>query len=542
MNLARVLPLTLLLALAPAWPGADSCAPLFNEAARLPFVLRNDASKNKHQIETMAGGVAAFDYNNDGLPDLYFVNGARQPALEKTGPEWWNRLYRNKGNFQFEDVTEQAGVAGAGYQIAAATGDYNNDGNVDLFVAGVNRDILYRNRGNGTFEDVTIPAGLGDRRIAGKKPWSVTAVWFDYDRDGWLDLFVVNYVKWDSATETMCGDQTRQYRTYCHPRYYEGLPNNLYRNNRDGTFTDVSEPSGIARHTGKGMGAAFADYDGDGDPDLFAANDTTPNFLFRNDGNGRFTEVGLRAGVAFNDDGRAASSMGADFRDIDNDGRPDLFVSALANETFPVFLNTGSGLFVDATYRRRVGPATLAMSGWSNAIVDVNNDGWKDLVSANGDVQDNTELFSSRKSKQPNLVLMGGAAHYAPCFFGAPAQHRGLAVADFDRDGRMDLVVTRIGETAAVYRNVSAAQQWLVLRLIGSQSNRDGIGAEIRIGTQWNQASTSVGYASASDRVVPFGFGADGGPKRAEIRWPSGKVLVIESVKPGQYLEVREPQ
>ncbi len=292
----------------------------------IEFTLLNSATPEKRQIESMPGGVAAFDYNNDGRADLFFANGAKQPSLEKTDPSFFNRLYRNVGGGAFEDVTEKAGVRGAGYSVAAATADYDNDGFADLFVAGVNRNILYHNRGDGTFEDVTAKAG-----VANQGRWAVSAGWFDYDNDGRLDLMVVNYVKWDPPKEPFCGDAKAGYRSYCHPKFYEGLPNTLYRNNGDGTFTDVSDRAGIAKHVGKGMGVAFADYDGDGAIDMFVANDTVPNFLFHNERNGTFREVAMQAGVAMNDDGRALSSMGVDFRDVDNDGLPDLFVTALTN-------------------------------------------------------------------------------------------------------------------------------------------------------------------------------------------------------------------
>jgi enediyne biosynthesis protein E4 len=294
-------------------------------------VLRNAATPEKHQIETMPGGVAAFDYDGDGFVDIFLTNGARQPDLVKTDAEWWNRLYRNRGDGTFEDVTAKAGLQGAGFSMGAAAADYDNDGHTDLFIAGVHRNFLYRNRGDGTFEDVTAKAGIRG------EPWSVAGGWFDYDGDGRLDLFVVNYVVWDPASEPACVDPQSGLRMHCHPRFYQGLPDTLYHNNGDGTFTDVSEAAGIRRHIGKGMSVAFADYDGDGRPDIFVTNDTEPNFLFHNEG-GRFTEAGMRAGVAFNDDGRALSSMGVDFRDVDQDGRPDVFLTAVANETYPLYI------------------------------------------------------------------------------------------------------------------------------------------------------------------------------------------------------------
>ena len=503
----------------------------------ISFVLRNSATPEKHQIETMAGGVALLDFDNDGKLDIFFTNGAQQPSLQKTGPEYYNRLYRNRGDWTFEDVTEKAGVRGEGFSIAAAAADFDNDGFTDLFVAGVNRNILYRNRGDGTFEDVTEKAGL-----ANQGRWAVSAGWFDYDNDGLLDLFVVNYVKWDPAKEPSCGEP----HSYCHPKYYDGLPNTLYHNNGDGTFTDVSEKSGIARHIGKGMGLAFADYDGDGRMDVFVANDTVPNFLFHNEGNGTFREVAFGAGVAMNDDGRALSSMGADFRDLNNDGRPDLFVTALTNETFPYYRNSGKGLFTDATYQSRIGAATLPLSGWSAGAYDFDNDGRKDLFAACGDVQDTAGLHSSRKVLQPSLLLHALAdGTFEPHEIGVRGLYRGAAFGDLDGDGRVDVVVTQVGGSPLLLRNTAGeGNHWLGLRLTGTRSNRDGIGARVHIvtasGEQWNHVTTAVGYASSSEKAVHFGLGKDTLVKVIEISWPSGKLQRLENVRGDRYVAVRE--
>jgi enediyne biosynthesis protein E4 len=518
--------------------------------AGVEFVLRNAASGERRQIEAMVSGVAVFDYNNDGWPDLYFVNGASQPSLEKSDPSYSNRLYRNKGDGTFADETDRAGMRGHGYEMGVAAADYDNDGAADLFIAGVNRNTLYRNRGDGTFDDVTEAAGLAHKG-AGAKPWSVSAGWFDYDGDGWLDLFVVNYVAWSPAKDPPC--LIAKVRTYCHPRYYEGLPNQLFHNNRDGTFTDVSAASGIAAHTGKGMGLAFLDYDQDGKLDVFVANDTVPNFLFHNEGGGKFQEVALRAGVAFNDDGRALSSMGADARDIDNDGREDVWLTANANETFPLFRNTGNALMSDVTYPSGIGRQVMQATGWSNGIFDFNNDGRKDLFAACGAIDDNTEEFSDRKARQPNRVLANlGGLHFADVSAAAGASfqetglHRGAAFGDFDRDGRVDAVVTRIGRRAEVFRNVSPVRNhWLALRLRGRRSNRDGLGAMVHIATasaeQWNRATTAAGYGSSSDRTVFFGTGKDAVVKTIEVAWPSGARQKMADVACDRYVEVVEP-
>ena len=394
--------------------------------------------------------------------------------------------------------------------------------------------------GDGTFEDVTVKAG-----VANAGHWAVSAGWFDYDNDGKLDLFVVNYVKWDPATEPFCGTPG-SYRSYCHPRYYEGLANTLYHNNGDGTFTDVSEKSGIARYIGKGMGVAFADYDGDGYLDIFVANDTVPNFLFHNQGNGTFRDDAFHAGVAMNDDGRALSSMGADFRDIKNSGRPDVFVTALTNETFPLYANLGKSLFSDATYASRIGRATLPFSGWGTGADDFDNDGRKDLFIACGDVQDDSGPPSVRKSKQPNLLLLAGEqGTFSPHEVGVPDWYRGAAFGDLDGDGRVDAVVTRIGGTPALLRNTSGAgNHWLRLQLTGSRGNRDAIGARVHIvtasGEQWNHVTTAVGYASSSEPAVHFGLGKNDRAIVVEIAWPSGGRQRLENVKADQNLRIEE--
>ncbi len=518
----------------------------------IEFILQNSASADRHQIEAMVSGVAVFDYNNDGWPDIYFVNGAQQPKLEKSAPSYYNRLYKNKGDGTFADVTEAAGVRGEGFGIGAAAADYDNDGNIDLFIAGVNRNILYRNRGDGVFEDVTERAGLSHTG-AGQKPWSVSAGWFDYDNDGLLDLFVVNYVVWTPEKDPPC--TIGKTRTYCHPKYYEGLPNTLYHNNGDGTFTNVSASSGIAAHIGKGMGLAFLDYDLDGKLDAFVANDTVPNFLFHNEGGGRFREVGLRAGVAFNEDGRALSSMGVDARDIDNDGKEDLWVVANDSETFPLFRNLGKGLMMDITYPSGIGRQTMTATGWSNGIYDFNNDGYKDLFVACSGIDDNTETFSNRKSRQPNRVLANlGNLHFldvsavAGKDFQQLGAHRGVAFGDFDRDGRVDAVVSRIGERAELFRNTSSTQNhWLAVQLRGRHSNRNGIGAFIHLvsasgGQQWNRVTTATGYGGSSDSTVFFGLGKDRTAKTIEIQWPSGVRQKLDSVNADRYLTIDEPQ
>ncbi|HEY8459776.1 MAG TPA: FG-GAP-like repeat-containing protein [Blastocatellia bacterium] len=538
---------------------AASIAPIrFRDVAgqsRLDFVLRNDASSRKYQVETMTGGVAAIDYDNDGWTDIYFVNGAELPAMKKTSPKFWNRLYRNNRDGTFSDVTAAAGVKGAkevdeGYSMGVAVADYDNDGDQDIFVAGVYRNILFRNGGDGRFDDVTEKAGLAAVDKAGK-PWSVSAAWLDYDNDGDLDLFVVNYCKWTPESDPYCGAMKEGWRTYCFPDRYEGLPNQLFRNNGDGTFTDVSSQSGVGKHIGKGMGVAIADYDDDGFIDVFVANDTLPNFLFRNNGRGGFEEVGLTAGVAVNDSGRPVSSMGVDFRDYDNDGLPDLIVSALEGETYPLFRNLGKGFFADATWQSGLGAETVRRSGWGLGLIDFNNDGLKDLFTANAHVNDNIELYNNQTYRQLNSLFAGaGAGTFlsVDAGFQIKRAHRGCAFADFDNDGRIDVVTTSLNEPAELFRNESTAENhYLSIRLIGVRSNRDGIGAKIKLVTaggavRFNQVTTSVGYASSSDVRAHFGLGKEKIVKLVEIRWPSGVKQILKDVAADQSLIVTEGQ
>ena len=375
------------------------------ERAGLHFTTANSPTANKNQVETMVAGVGLLDYDGDGYLDIYLVSGAAIPSLRKEGPVYWNRLFHNNHDGTFTDVTEKAGVAGKGYGMGVAVGDYDNDGRPDLFLANVTSNQLFHNNGDGTFTDVTEKAGVTGALLDGKKMWSAGAGWFDYNNDGKLDLFVVNYCKWEVNKDPYCtvGNGTRG---YCHPKYYSPTHNTLYRNNGDGTFTDVSAETGISALPGKGMSVSFADFDGDGFPDAFVANDTTRNFLFHNLGGKKFEEVGETAGVAYGASGTALSGMGADFRDVNNDGRPDLWHTAVEFETFPLYLGHDDSSFTDATVSSGLARLTAQMSGWGNGIADFDNDGWKDLFVARSNVLDNIgQVVESRRYPEPNSIF-----------------------------------------------------------------------------------------------------------------------------------------
>jgi enediyne biosynthesis protein E4 len=513
-------------------------------AAGLRFVYEHSPTPAKHFVESVPGGVAVFDYNGDGRPDVFFTNGANVPSLEKTFPRHANRLYRNDGDMRFTDVTEAAGVRGVGYAIGAAAADYDNDGRVDLFVAGVRANQLLRNRGDGRFEDVTKTAGIASGEFA------VAGSWLDYDADGRLDLVVVNYVQWSPDANPFCGDEARAIRIYCHPRVFKGLPNRLYRNRGDGTFEDVSARSGLLAHVGKGMSAAIADLDHDGRLDLFVTNDAVPNFLFHNNGDGTFAETALMAGVSVPDSGRPVSSMGTDVQDYDNDGWEDIHFTALTGETFPLFRNEAAatrGTFAEVTQPSGLGALTVRSSGWCSIVADFDNDGWKDIFAANSHVNDRIGDFETVAFAQPNSLFLNDRrgrfrdATAASGLAGAPAAHRGCGVADFDGDGRLDIVVLVLGAPAELWRNESAADaHWLIVRLIGTRSNRDGIGARVTVGTQVRTMTTSIGYASSSHAGLHFGLAGATTVPRVEVRWPSGATQVLENVKANQMLEITE--
>ncbi len=515
------------------------------------FVLNNGTTSDKPIVDSIPGGVALLDYDNDGFLDIFFANGAQIPTLTKDSPVFHNRLYHNNHDGTFTDVTDRAGLRGAGYSMGAAAADFDNDGWTDLYVTGINRNILYRNNHDGTFTDVTDHAGVSGATSEGKKLLAVSAAWIDYDNDGRLDLFVTNYLDWTPETSKVCGEPGK--RLSCPPSLYPGQPNILYHNNGDGTFTDVSVAMGIASHIGKGMGVAIADYNSDGWMDIFVANDNQRNFLFRNRKGKGFDEVGVEAGVAYTEDGIPVSSMGVDFRDYRNDGKPGLFITALGGETFPLYRNEGNDLFSMDTYPAKIGFSTYKMSGWGAGIYDLNNDGFKDLFSANSHVSENADLDPQQHYLQPNAVFLNlqngtfqDVSAQAGTALSLRAAHRGCAFGDLNNDGKIDIVVSSIGGPAELLYNTSeSANHWLLIQAIGVKSNRDGIGTQIKLTSasgvvQYNQVTTAGSYASSSDKRVHFGLGHDKLVKEIELRWPSGAIQILHNVKADQILKVTE--
>jgi hypothetical protein len=528
-------------------------SPIRFELKKIPFRLENDETPAKNAPETMPGGVAILDYNGDGRPDIFFTNGADIASLKKDDPKYRNRLFRNEGNGVFTDVTAAAGLAGSGYDMGVAVADYDNDGYPDIFVGGLHHSTLYHNNGNGTFTDVTVQSGL-DASLNRPDPqygpwWAITAAWVDVNNDGLLDLFVVNYMQWAYDVHPLCGFQG--VADYCNPKFYKGQPNQLFLNRGNGTFEDVSEQWGIRDHVGKGMGVGVADYDLDGRPDLFVTNDVSYNSLFHNLGS-KFEEVAFETGVALPEDGNFISGMGLDFRDFNNDGYPDIVFVALNNQTFPLFQNTGKGDFREVTTPSGMRDASLQMSGFGAGLYDFDNDGWKDLFVTRGHVE--SISMPSQPVDQHNTVFrnLGPGGKWVALteeagLDAAPAaRHRGCAFGDLDGDGRIDVVATALGRDAEIWMNRSEKSgHWLDIALRGTKSNRDGIGARIKLltksGAQYNHMTTSVGYASSSDGPVHFGLGPDSRAQLIEIHWPSGIVQTLQNVDADRILQVTEP-
>jgi hypothetical protein len=512
--------------------------------------LASHTSK-KYLIETMGSGVALFDYDNDGRLDIFVVNGAplsdptpKGTVPQKSGPKYWNRLYHQKPDGTFEDVTEKAGLAGAGYGMGVAVGDYDNDGFEDLYVTAYGGNKLYHNNGDGTFTDVTEKAG-----VAGSG-WSTSAAWVDLDADGRLDLVVLRYLQWD-FDDVWCGERKEGHRAYCHPDAFHAISPLVYHNDGNGHFTEVSRQLGLAA-PGKGLGIAFADYDRDGHIDIFVANDSMPEFLYHNKGDGTFEDVALSSGVAVDGEGHTYAGMGVDFADYNNDGLPDLVVTDLASQMYALYRNNGDGTFTYDSYPSGLGRMTMAHSGWGVRFIDYDNDGWKDLLITQGHDLDTIQLnFPNLRYREPMLLARNTGQKFVDVssqsgdIFQKAWVGRGLALGDIDNDGRLDAVVTGNDGALYVLHNATPTQNhWLTLLLIGHKSNRDAIGAEVKIttakGIQMATVTTAGSYLSSSDKRVHFGLGSEK-TATVEIRWPSGIHQAIKNVAPDQILRVDEP-
>jgi hypothetical protein len=523
-------------------------------AVGINFEYLASHTSRKYLIETMGSGVALFDYDNDGRLDIYVVNGAPldDPTSKgtiplKTGPKYWNRLYHQKKDGTFEDVTEKTGLLGAGYGMGVAVGDYDNDGNEDLYVTAYGGNKLYHNNGDGTFTDVTVKAGVGGTG------WSTSAAWIDLDGDGLLDLVVLRYVQWD-FDDTWCGEHKEGYRAYCHPDAYPAIAPLVYHNEGNGTFTEVSRKAGLAI-PGKGLGIAIADYDRDGHVDIFVANDSMPEFLYHNKGDGTFEEVGLSSGVAVDGEGHSYAGMGVDFADYNNDGLPDLVVTDLASQMYALYRNNGDSTFTYDSYPSGIGRMTMFHSGWGVGFIDYDNDGWKDLLITQGHDLDTIELNNPNLHYRETMLLARNTgtrfvdvtAEAGPAFRRTWVG-RGLALGDIDNDGRVDAVVTsNDGSFYVLHNSMENQNHWLTLELVGHKSNRDAIGAEVRLvnekgsPSQMATVTTAGSYLSSSDKRVHFGLGSETTVASIEIRWPSGIRQTIKNIPADQILKVDEP-
>jgi hypothetical protein len=520
------------------------------KSSKINFTLKNSVSPQRYSIETMLGGVALFDYNNDGLLDIFFTNGAAIPSLEKSDASFANRLFRNNGDGTFTDVTRQAGLEGIGYSMGVAAGDYDNDGFVDLYITGVNRNQLFHNNGNGTFTDVTDKAGVAAILPQLGKQWSVAAGWFDYNNDGYLDLLVVNYLNYDIKTAMHC--TKADLPAYCTPSEFQGTQNILYRNNGDGTFTDLSKQSHIADFIGKGMGLAFSDYDNSGFTSVFISNDTYQNFLLHNNGDGTFTDAAMLAGVQYNGNGKSMAGMGADFRDIDNDGLPDIFQTAMFGDSFPLYHNLGNGQFTDISPSSGLIRYTSRFTAWGVGIYDFDNDGWKDLFTADAAILDNEMEIDHHPYPLPNSLFRNrgnlkfeDVSGKVGADFAMPLAHRGAAFGSLLNDGKIDVVINVINGQPQILKNRSAnTNHWIILNLVGTKSNRDALGIRVKIttanGVQYNQATTAVGYSSSSDKRVHFGLGDAATINKIELAWPSGIKQTLTNIKSDQVLTITE--
>jgi hypothetical protein len=518
------------------------------EAAGITFMQDATASDQKYYLETMGTGVAWIDYDQDGLMDLYFVQSAATDVYKPLHP-LRSALYHNNGDGTFTDVTEKAGVGGEGhYGQGVAVGDFDNDGYPDLYVTGFGRAILYHNNGNGTFTDGTAKAGVAD-----EGGWSTSAGWFDYDKDGWLDLVVCNYLDWTPQTNIWCGQHRAGFRAYCNPDNYKGQRIKLYHNNHDGTFTDESVKSGVSKPVAKGMGVVLADFNNDGWPDIAIANDTWPNFLFINNHDGTFKDASFDSGVAASEDGRYEAGMGIDAADVDGDGWMDIYVTHLALEVNRLYRNNHDGTFDDATFSSGIGAKARYLSGVATQFLDYDNDGWEDILQLNGAMEDNIQLYQPGVSYPEPKLMFRNLGHgkfemvseaLGPDFM-RPTVGRGLAVADFDNDGDCDFVVTNRGDYPELLRNDGGnGNHWLTVRLIGTKSNRDGNGSLLKLSaegfTQVKQSKGGMSYMSAGDPRIHFGLGKRTKIDSLVITWPSGIIDKLTDLPLNEFIAVKE--
>jgi len=513
--------------------------------------LASHTSK-KYLPETMGSGVALFDYDNDGKLDIFLVNGAplsdptpKGTIPQKTGPQYWNRLFHQKPDGTFEDVTEKAGLQGVGYGMGVAVGDYDNDGYEDLYVTALGSNKLYHNNGNGTFTDVTEKAG-----VAGNG-WSTSAAWVDLDGDGLLDLVVLRYVQWD-FDDIWCGEHKEGFRSYCHPDIFQPISPLVYHNDGNGHFTEVSQKIGVSK-PGKGLGIALADYDRDGKIDLFVANDSMVEFLYHNKGDGTFEEVGLVSQVAVDGDGRTFAGMGVDFADYNNDGWPDLLITDLANQRYALYQNSRDASFIYTSFSTGLGRISMLHSGWGARFLDYDNDGWKDLIVAQGHDLDTVEInYPNLHYREPMLLVRNTGNGFidvsadSGAVFRQSWLGRGLAIGDIDNDGRVDVVVATNDGPAHVLHNETPTQNhWLILKLVGHKSNRDAIGAAVKLVTskssQFATVTTAGSYLSSSDKRVHFGLRPETSAQSIEIRWPSGTTQTLKNISADQILQIDEP-
>lgn len=546
---------TAVLSKTPPLPGPQARSPMtFTVVPDIGFIHAASKTPAKYLLETMGGGVAIFDFDNDGRMDLFFTNGAalksgmsKDALPDKTEAKYWNRLYQQKPDGKFTDVTEHAGLKGVGYSMGVAAADFDNDGFVDLFVTGYKSDRLYRNNGDGTFTDVS-------NKLPRITPgWSTSAGWFDYDRDGRLDLFVARYMDWDFESGSLfCGGPTSAQRAYCHPDNFKGAGNILFHQRSDGTFEDVSKSSGVADPSGKGLGVAFADFDNDGWTDVFVANDSVRQSLYRNKGDGTFEDIAAIAGVAYDEDGKTFAGMGVDCADYDNDGQIDVLITTLSNEKYALYRNNGDLSFTYATNTSAVGQITLLNAGWGVRFVDEDNDGLRDLFVAQGHVLDTIEGSSNYlKYKQPPLLMRNTGKGFvnvsatAGAMFTKPVVARGAALGDLNNDGQMDAVLAVLDDAPVILKSDGTKNHWLGISLVGKKSNRSGIGARVILTNvngqkQVADASSAGSYLSSNDPRIVFGLGSAKSVKSIEVRWPDGRVQTITNPEIDRYLRIIE--